>query len=650
MVAAPSNLTLWTRPETQAARKQEPSFSNRAFQSLWENSIDGLTMTDENGIFVNVNKSYCRIVGKSREELIGQPFYIVWGGEERAQRLQEAYKQRFAANKLETYVERRLILWSGIRIDIEVSGSFVQSDDGQKFLLTIVRNITRRKQAEISIRKNEKRYHDIFEHAVQGMFQSTPEGKLVTANSALLKLLGYASVEELASVDLKSLYVNPDDRKLLGELMQAKGYCANIELQLKKKDGKVITVLEHSRAIKNEFGEIVEYEGALENITIRKALEKKLEQYVSALKASQESLKALNGEKDKLFSILSHDLRSPFSSIIGFSNILLKERETLSEQEQIEFLGYILQAAQQQLSLVNKLLDWSRFETGRVNVEMKVVQLETVVEHSINSIRGVAKQKGIALSSTLRNGVVMRGDEHLLTQVFSNLLCNALKFTPRAGTITVDLVEETKDAWIIGVTDSGMGIPEGDLKKLFKIEEKYTRTGLDGEAGTGLGLPIVAEIVQKHSGIITVTSEEGKGTTFFVQFPKYSSAENIKILIVDDEGLARAVHSRYVKRAFPSATIMCAMDGKEALELTQTFRPTVIISDYAMPEMDGFEFINAFKKLDAVRSIPVIVVTGEDSAASKGALLLAGAAAVINKPITLEALQKALQDILSKTS
>ncbi|HEY5614627.1 MAG TPA: response regulator, partial [Bacteroidota bacterium] len=134
------------------------------------------------------------------------------------------------------------------------------------------------------------------------------------------------------------------------------------------------------------------------------------------------------------------------------------------------------------------------------------------------------------------------------------------------------------------------------------------------------------------------------------QFPKYSAAERLKILIVDDESMTRVVHSRYVKRVFPSATIMCAKDGKEALELTQTFHPTVIISDYAMPEMDGFEFINACKKIEAVRSIPVIVITGEDSAASKSALLLAGADAVINKPIAPETLHKVLQDTLSRTS
>ena len=325
-MSAPT-LTLWNPEEATYSRKQQPRFSNRAFQSLWENSIDGLTLTDEDGVFVNVNQAYCNIIGKTKEELIGRPFYVVWEGEERAQRLQEAYKKRFASNKLESLVERRLTLWSGKTIYIEASGSFIQSDDGQTFLLTVIRNITRRKQAEQSLRHSEKRFHDIFDKAVQGMFQSSPDGHLIAANPALLKLLGYSSFDELAAIDLSTVYVNADDRKLLGELLNAKGHCSNIELQLKRKDGRVITVFEHSRAIKNEFGEVIEYEGILEDITVRKALEKKLEQYMTALKASEESLKTLNGQKDKLFSILSHDLRSPFSSIIGFSTILQQERE-----------------------------------------------------------------------------------------------------------------------------------------------------------------------------------------------------------------------------------------------------------------------------------------------------------------------------------
>ncbi|MCI0706976.1 MAG: PAS domain S-box protein [Ignavibacteriae bacterium] len=652
MVATPSNLTLWNPGNPLPSgntQKQEPRFSNHAFQSLWENSIDGLALTDSDGIFVNVNQGYCQIFGKSKDELIGQPFYVVWDGGERAQRLQDAYKKRFAANKLETHVERRLKLWSSEQIDIEASGSFVESDDGQKLLLTVIRNITRRKQAEASLRRSEKRFHDIFDNAVQGMFQSTPDGHLIAANPALLKLLGYSTFEEMAAVNMSSVYVNAEDRMMLGELLKAKGYCSNIELQLKRKDGKVITVCEHSRAIKNEFGEVVEYEGIIEDMTVRKALEKKLDQYLTALKASEDSLKTLNAQKDKLFSILSHDLRSPFSSIIGFTKILQEERETLSEEEQIEFLGFIRQAAEQQLGLVNKLLDWSRFETGRVTVDMKEIKLETIVQKSIDGVQGIAKPKNIHLSSTLRPNLISRGDEQMLMQVFSNLVSNALKFTPHGGSITVNLAEETNDAWVVGVNDTGAGIPKQDLKKLFKVEEKYTREGLDGEKGTGLGLPVVYEIVQKHSGSITVESEEGKGTTFFVRLPKYSAVEGVKVMVVDDENGVRTLHSRYVKRAVPDATVIYAANGEEALELARKYHPTVVVSDYAMPKMDGFEFLTALKKDENLKAIPVLIITGEDSAASKDALRIAGAQAVLSKPIAPEKLEEVLLQALCQT-
>jgi two-component system, sensor histidine kinase and response regulator len=514
-------------------------------------------------------------------------------------------------------------------------------------LVGISRDITARRRAEQALKQSEQKYHDLFNNAVQGMFQSSVDGTLLSANTALLRMLGFDSFEELASQNLASLYVNPDDRQSHTARLVQDGSCSNVPLTLKRRDGTVINVMEHSRAVKNSAGTVIAVEGILEDVTERKALETRLEEHLSALKASQESLSELNAQKDRLFSILSHDLRSPFTSILGFCDILLNESDSLSDVERKEFLGHIDNSAKKQLELLNQLLDWSRLETGRIKFEAKDVDLSAVAAISVASHLGTAKKKEITLRSTLPARMMTRGDEVMIMQVFSNLISNALKFVPAGGLITVDAVDSKEDQWVLAVRDTGAGIPKEDFKRLFKIEEKYTRKGLAGEEGTGLGLSVVHEIVKKHSGSITVESEVGKGTTFFVHFPRLMENVEQSLLVVDDDDGIRALHTRYLKRLYPGSRIIQASDGKEALELAKRCRPRFIVTDYSMPEMNGFEFLNFLRREESTKEIPVFVITGKDSTASAEAMRLSGAAAVLTKPVSALQLQEAIDKVMA---
>ncbi|MBF8296611.1 MAG: hypothetical protein HW389_3156 [Bacteroidetes bacterium] len=515
-------------------------------------------------------------------------------------------------------------------------------------LVGISRDVTDHKQAEEALKESERKYHDLFNNAVQGMFQSSVDGRLLSANVALLKMLGYDSIEELASVNLADMYANPDERRALSMKLAEQGSCSNVELVLRRRDGVVINVLEHSRAVKDSAGNVIAFEGILEDITERRALETRVQEHLAALKTSQGSLAELNAQKDRLFSILSHDLRSPFTSILGFCEILLNESESLSDAEQKEFLGHIENSARQQMALLNKLLDWSRLESGRIKFDVKDVDLSAVVGISVASHLGTAKSKEITLQSTLPKHMMTRGDEVMIVQVFSNLISNALKFTPTHGLISVDLVESKEDQWILAVRDTGAGIPKNDFGKLFKIEEKYTRKGLGGEEGTGLGLSVVHEIVKKHSGSITIESEIGKGTTFFVQFPRLMENVERSVLVVDDDEGVRVLHSRFLKRMFPDSRIIQASDGKEAFELAKRHHPRIIVSDYSMPEMNGFEFLNILRQEASTKDIPVFVITGKDSTASTEAMRLSGAAAVLTKPVSSTQLQEAIEKVMAE--
>jgi PAS domain S-box-containing protein len=508
----------------------------------------------------------------------------------------------------------------------------------------VARNITERKRSQLERTESEQRFRLLFENAVQPMFQTSLEGRILCVNMAFLRLLGYRSLDEVAHLNIgNDIYADPGEREMYRNVLHEKGCLNNIELRLKRKNGRIVTVLEHARALRDAHGRITGYEGTLEDITFRKALEEKLNEYVSKLEQSKQDLQDLNAQKDKLFSILSHDLRSPFASILGFCDILMNDREQLTNDEKTQFLRFIREAATDQLRLVNKLLDWSRLESGRIKVEMKELNLSTLVSRCIQSLGGLSKQKSITIQSTLPDEVLIRGDEQLVLQVFGNLIGNSLKFTPDNGSIAVELVGRRKGQWHIGVRDTGVGMKESDLTKLFKIEEKFTRKGLRGERGTGLGLPVCQEIMQKHSGDITVESRQGVGTTFLLTFPDASGKPENTILVVDDENGVRILHTRFIKRALPNSRIIYASDGVEALAAAKKFNPVLIVTDYDMPVMNGLEFLSKLKGEDSTKDTPVIVITGQDSHASLDQLTTGGAIRILTKPVASEQLVDAVK-------
>jgi PAS domain S-box-containing protein len=629
-----------------------PQNANNILSFIWESSNEGMRLTDEKGTIISVNPSYCKLVGMTAEELVGKRFTCVYADVENPEKMARMYEARFNELDAEPQREKRYMLWTNQTLDVEVCDSYVESDDGQMLMLARFRDITTEKTTQTALIESESKYRGLFANSVMPMFQSSPDGKLLNANRAMLKLLGYSNFYDLADLDIaRDTYANPKERKALTETLQNKGYVVNTEISLKRKNGKIITVLENARTVVDDEGKVTSYEGVLEDITARKAMEKKLQEYVWALEKSKTALTDLNAQKDKLFSILSHDLRSPFSSILGFCDILLKENDQLTAEDRLQFVAYIQEAAQDQLSLVNKLLDWSRLESGRIRMEHLELDLHDIIRKNLNSLMGLALQKQVQLQMNLPPKVIVRGDKHMLSQVFGNLLGNSLKFTPPNGTITVELIEEQINHWIIGVRDTGIGIPESDMHKLFKIEEKYTRKGLQGEKGTGLGLPVVHEIIQKHHGNISVKSTAGNGTLFLITLPKSRPAAGENILVVDDEHGIRLLHTRYIKRVLPNANVLHAADGTEALQLAREFSPQLIISDNDMPDLDGLQLVRNLKADPTTSDIPIIIVTGQDSDSNCEALKQHGVTAILNKPVSPDQIAKVLRSLdLSPTT
>jgi PAS domain S-box-containing protein len=249
----------------------------------------------------------------------------------------------------------------------------------------------------------------------------------------------------------------------------------------------------------------------LRDITERKRAEVELQE-------KNTQLYELNASKDKFFSIISHDLRSPFSALLGFSQLLEQNFGTYTPTEIKQKVHWLHVSAERLHALLENLLTWSRLQRGAMQQQPEPIQLSDIAEENIDLFAPKAEQKKIVLTRTVPEHLWVYADYGMINTVVRNLISNALKFTPVGGRIEVS-AQECNDIVEVSVSDSGIGIYPGDLPKLFRIDVQYTHLGTDGEKGTGLGLILCQELVERNSGRIWVESTVGTGTTFRFTLP-----------------------------------------------------------------------------------------------------------------------------------
>jgi signal transduction histidine kinase len=244
-----------------------------------------------------------------------------------------------------------------------------------------------------------------------------------------------------------------------------------------------------------------------------------LKQQNEKLKQSEKQLKELNTTKDKLFSIIAHDLRSPFNSILGFSEPLDKSENGNFGKESAHNLEIINTTAKRTLTLLDNLLNWAKSQIGQINYEPERINLLSLIHEIIEISNPTAQIKNITLNYSQIDNVEVFADPNLFKSILLNLICNAIKFTHNDGRIDIAAKLNSKQIEI-SVTDNGIGMSEETLNKLFKIDSGITIKGTANEKGSGLGLLICKEFVEKHGGRIWVESELGKGSKFIFIIPQ----------------------------------------------------------------------------------------------------------------------------------
>ena len=386
------------------------------------------------------------------------------------------------------------------------------SDNKPERMIGTHSDISLRKKIEQALKASEAKFKDFVSHSPDIIYKYSSKRGGLFWSDRVFDILGIKPDEIKNDPFLWNNLIHPEDKPKVDDAIinYAKGDDYKIEYRIKAKNGNWVWLQDYFMH-KTIIGDDAIIEGHATDITDRKIAEQ-------ALKESEEKLKIANQTKDKFFSIIAHDLRSPFNSIIGFSDLLLKRHAKYDSQKRERLIEPIVNSAKETLKLLDNLLDWSRTQTGKIGFSPKAYSLFDLFDQIMRQTEYNAKQKGISLINQLNDDITIFADEYMLSTILRNLISNAIKFTNRNGKIEL-LANKNNENIIISVKDNGIGIEQQKQKKIFDIGEKTSTDGTEKERGTGLGLILCKEFVEKHNGKIWIESQIEIGTSFFFSIP-----------------------------------------------------------------------------------------------------------------------------------
>lgn len=404
-------------------------------------------------------------------------------------------------------------------------------------ILTAAIDIHERKEAEKKLLESETQFNEITSVVAEGIFLVDADKKLKFANPEFYKLLGYNSDEIINTDIFNKIYshANKIEQNCPIERVFDNGETVRVSYDYFQTNDDVYLPISFVASPILRDGKITGCVTAFHDITELIQNEEEIKRFVEELQFNKElmeenvteaarlnemlwdsetRLKDLNASKDKFFSIISHDLRSPFTSIIGFAEVMLEDIETLTKDEIKEFTNSIYKSSKNIQNLLENLLQWSRVQTGRIEFNPINFDLNNLINDVIALFQVNAARKKINLISSVEKNYTVRADKFMIDTVLRNLVSNSIKFTNSGGEIKVNVEELSEKELTISVSDNGVGIKEEVIEKLFKIDSHVTTKGTEKEKGTGIGLILCKEFVEKHEGKIWVESKIDEGSQF----------------------------------------------------------------------------------------------------------------------------------------
>jgi len=623
-------------------------------QCILNATADGILAVDRHGKVITLNHRFA--------DLWHIPQAILDGGDDQAM-------LNYVLDQLsdpDAFLKKVQALYDSIKYDMDI----LDFKDGRVFERYSVplmlesaligrvwsfRDITERKHVEEALRISETRLQKIISNTQAGYFFIDRDGLYRRVNDSWLRMHGYESPDEVIGRPFTLTQVDTaleDARKIMDTIL-AGDTIPTGEFSRRCRDGSIRYHTFSAQPVV-EGGKIVGIEGFIIDATDRKQAELEI-------KLKNEELNKANAEKDKFFSIIAHDLRSPFQSFLGLTKEMAEEFSRLTKDEMREIAVGMRDSAANLFRLIESLLQWSIMQQGLMPFNPKAVLLLPIVNESVAMVLEPARNKGIEITSHIPDDIKVLADSNMLQSVIRNLVSNAVKFTAKGGSINLSAKYAGDNNVEISIKDSGIGMSSKMVDNLFRVDVRTKRKGTEGEPSTGLGLLLCKEFVEKQGGKIRVESEEGKGSVFYFTIPcnpapgkenlikdivtadeTETQIKPLKILIAEDDEISESLITIMVKKF--GKEVLKVRNGVEAVEACRN-NPDInlVLMDIEMLEMDGYEATRQIRQFN--KDVVIIAQTAYSLVGEKEKAIAAGCNDYIAKPYNETSLMKLLKSI-----
>ena len=509
----------------------------------------------------------------------------------------------------------------------------------------LLREVAERKRTEAALRESEQRFRNMLDHVPIGVIYTDLEGRIRESNPRLREMTGY-SAEELNGMDAL-LLTHADDRAFDSELSQrlVRGEMPMVRRQKRyvTRDQRTVWVSVVLTVLRNAAGEPHRLVGVVEDITEHLRLHE--------AERARESAEAANRAKSEFLSRMSHELRTPLNAMLGFAQLLELDRQQPLAPHQTEWTTQIQQAGWHLLHMINDTLDLSRIESGTLKLQTETLDVADLLRATRSLLEHNAQRRGVTVVERLDPAAAaVIGDLTRVKQIMTNLLSNAIKYNQRGGRVTITTQLVDAQTVQLEVHDTGLGMSEQQLSELF---QPFNRLGREtsGEEGTGIGLVISQRLAELMGGTLRARSVEGQGSTFVLQLPLARDG-SLPRSLAEGELPGEAVYRRrtvhYVEDNETNAEVMRGIlaqrpqirlevftTGLDGLAAIRVERPSLVLLDMHLPDIDGLELLRHLKADPDTARIPVVVVSADATSARIQEAMAAGAAQYLTKPVNV---------------
>lgn len=517
----------------------------------------------------------------------------------------------------------------------------------------------------------------VHEQAIQSVANSIiitdatqPDNPIIHCNPAFEKMTGYGG-EEIMGKSCRILYGPETDPETIKRIAHAQSRGKHITAVMRnyRKDGTPFWNRMMISPVLDINSRVTHFIGVSEDVTEqRKAEEMMLAAKAATDEANAELARAAR-LKDEFLASMSHELRTPLNGILGLTESLQEDIYGELNEKQRGALTTIDESGRHLLALINDILDLSKIEAGRLELDVTALDGSVVAQASLRFVKEFALRKGLAMSCQVAEATPqVRADPRRLKQMLVNLLSNAVKFTPDGGSVGVEIAPAGPAEVRITVSDTGIGIARDDVPKLFRpfiqVDSKLSRR----YEGTGLGLALVRHMAEMHGGRVDLETELGRGSRFSIVLPAVAGTTDAAagttegsaaksggaaapaaprpttVLIAEDNDTNRRMFSDFL--AAKHYQIITAVDGAEAVAQVHAHRPDLVLMDIQMPNVDGLTAIKLIRANPAIAKTPIVALTALAMTGDRERCLAAGADDYLSKPVSLKNMEAKVQEIL----